>query len=285
MTRKFWTTNLKQVAGILVPIFLSILVPQFGITHRANEIPAVFAFNSSANVSEVFADFGLEASQIFSGTYKADVDLETFLTMRHDSRFAYVEKDAPVSVAAIIPSDPFFTTDSGLADKQWYLAKTHVPDAWEFTRGSPAVTVAIIDTGIHASHVELNDGRIVEGYNVITKQLIPANSDSDDNGHGTAVAGVIGAASNNIRGMAGINWNIKIMPIKALAADGTGDLSAVAAGVVWAADHGANIINLSLGGPGYGADMTMSNAIGYAFGRGVLIVSAAGNDLADQGLN
>jgi hypothetical protein len=185
----------------------------------------------------------------------------------------------------ITTSDPFFTTDAAAINNQWYLPKTHVPEAWDYTKGSGSVTVAVVDTGIHASHIELNDGRVVEGFNVLTNQIIPANSNSDDNGHGTSVAGVIGAIPNNAKGLAGINWNIRLMPIKALASDGTGDLSAVSAGIVWATDHGANIVNLSLGGAGFAADATLSNAIAYAYNHGVLIVSAAGNDLADHGLN
>ncbi len=185
----------------------------------------------------------------------------------------------------ITTTDPFFTSKDTDPDKQWYLPKTKILDAWGYSKGSNNVTVAIIDTGIHASHIELNDGRVISGFNTITNQAIPASSDSDDNGHGTAVAGVIGAIPNNGKGIVGINWNIKLMPIKALAADGTGDISTVAAGIVWAADHGANIINLSLGGEGFPADINLSAAITYAFQHNVLVVAAAGNDNADQGLN
>src|SRR3989344_4424801 len=187
--------------------------------------------------------------------------------------------------AFAITYDPFLVTDPSKIDKQWYLPKTHILEAWDYSKGSSSVIVAIVDTGIHASHIELNDGRVIAGFNVLTKQDILANSNSDDNGHGTAVAGVIGAIPNNAKGIAGINWDIKLMPIKALAADGTGDLASVASGIVWATDHGANIINLSLGGAGFGADQTLANAIIYAYDHGVLVVAAAGNDLADHGLN
>lgn len=206
-------------------------------------------------------------------------------SLQSDSHIVYAETDSLIEASTVTVNDPYFTIDSLQDEKQWYLSKTKVPEAWDYGRGSNSVVVAIIDTGIHASHVELNDGRVIEGYNTITNQVIPTNSDSDDNGHGTAVAGVIGAIPNNGRGISGINHNIKLMPVKALHGDGTGNISAVAAAIVWAADHGANIINLSLGGPGFGADQTLNNSISYAFGRGVLIVSAAGNDLADQGIN
>src|SRR5579885_423096 len=190
-----------------------------------------------------------------------------------------------VHAFAISTSDPFFTTDSSNIDKQWYLPKIQVPGAWDYTKGSNTVIVGIVDTGIHASHIELNDGRVIAGFNVLTNQPIAANSDSDDNGHGTDVAGVIGAIANNNQGIAGINWNVQLMPVKALAADGTGDLNAVSQGIIWATDHGASIINLSVGGSGFGIDPTLANAISYAFNHNVLLVAAGGNDLADHGLN
>src|SRR3989344_4678820 len=121
-----------KFAGILVPIFLSMLVPQFGAAQNSSTVQALFSISPTAVTARVLSDYGLLPSELFSNTYKADVDLETFLAMEKDPRFAYVEKDARVKAAVVIPSDPFFTTDPGLADKQWYLAKTHVPDAWEF---------------------------------------------------------------------------------------------------------------------------------------------------------
>jgi hypothetical protein len=230
MTKKFRKLN-KIIAGILMPVFLSLLLP-------ANS----------------------QADQI-------------------------VETERQVLAININATDPFYTTNASDIDKQWYLSKIKISQAWEHSTGSSNVVVAIIDTGIHASHIELNDGRVIAGYNSITKTPIPANSNSDDNGHGTAVAGVIGAIPNNAKGIVGINWKVSLMPIKALSADGTGGLSAVTDGIIWATDHGANIINLSLGGIGFDADLGLSSAITYAYERGVLIVAAAGNDLADEGIN
>jgi subtilisin family serine protease len=211
--------------------------------------------------------------------------MPVFLFILLIPQFSQAQIDSRVYALSVTSSDPFFTVDATDFAKQWYLPKIKIPETWDYTKGNNSVVVAIVDTGIHASHIELNDGRVIAGYNTITNQDIPANSNSDDNGHGTNVAGVIGAIPNNNRGIAGINWNIKLMPIKALAADGTGALSAVAAGIIWATDHGANIINLSVGGAGFAADQNLSRAITYAFTRNVLIVAAAGNDLADLGLN
>jgi subtilisin family serine protease len=277
-------------AGILLPIFLFTLIPLD--LQAADNIKIIFALGDQSQAAAVLRDHPLiSESLVFKGTdalpqtYRAEADSSVVYSLLQDPRILYVESDYSVQASAITANDTFFTTDTLADEKQWYLPKVKIPDAWEFGRGTGSVTVAIIDTGIHAQHLELNDGRIIEGYNTVTNQAIAANSNSDDNGHGTAVAGVIGAIPNNGKGIAGINWNIKLMPIKALNADGTGAISSVAAAIVWAADHGVQIINLSLGGPGFGADATLNNAVQYAFNKGILIVAAAGNDLADQGIN
>ena len=106
---------------------------------------------------------------------------------------------------------------------------------------------------------------------------------SDENGHGTLVAGVIAATPNNFRGIAGAAFTVTLMPLKALDATGSGNSSDVAAAIVWAADHGANIINMSLGGVGFANDVVLSNAITYAFKKNIVIVAAVGNDVAVTG--
>ena len=280
--------------GISLPIFLLTAFLAHPTAAVDGPVKIIFALNNVPDLNSVSEDYRLSAvSLVFaekpSGhlpqTYRATADFVDYSNLKNDERLKYAELDLPVTAAAITTTDPFFTTDYTQDDKQWYLPKIKAAEAWEINKGSNNILVAVIDTGINGQHIELNDGRIAEGYNVVTNTAIPANFNSDDNGHGTAVAGVIGAIPNNGRGIAGINWFVKIVPVKALSADGTGSISTVAAAIIWAADHGANIINLSLGGPGFGADMTLNNAITYAFNKGVLIVAAAGNDLADQGLN
>ncbi len=274
--------------GILMPIFLFAPATQAISTEP---IAAVFSLRNNEDREALDARYNLESKHLFGTVYKAKVPAQSFEPFKNDPQLVYAEKDGTVSVSEltvtqlVVTDDPFFTTDAAAENKQWYLPKVSIPEAWNYSKGSSNVTVAVIDTGIHASHMELNDGRVIEGYDIIKNQAIFPNSNSDDNGHGTAVAGVIGAIPNNHIGLAGVNWNVKLMPVKTLTAEGTGEISDLAAGIVWAADHGANIINLSLGGPGYGADMTLSNAITYAYEKGVLIVAAAGNDLALNGQN
>lgn len=227
----------------------------------------------------------------FGSVYTASLGSLELARLANDPRVNYAEADHGVAVSSITvqalttTDDPFFTTDSALEDKQWYLPKIRLPEAWGYGQGSDKVTVAVVDTGIHAHHIELNDGRVVEGYDVLAGQPIPANAASDDNGHGTAVAGIIGSIPNNGKGISGIDWRVRLMPVKALEADGTGVVSSVAAGIIWAADHGANVINLSLGGQGFGNDSTLNNAIVYAHNKGAVIIAAGGNDSADNGVN
>jgi subtilisin family serine protease len=212
-----------------------------------------------------------------------------FLQETLAGQYEYLEVDQPVvakaQVEGVSANDPGFTKNAADVDRQWGLAKAQFPAAWEKTKGSTRVIVAVIDTGVDQTHEDLADGRYTRGFNFISDTDITVGSNSDDNGHGTLVAGVIGATPNNDIGIAGTNWHVSIMPIKALKATGTGSSSDIAAALVWAADHGANIVNLSLGGVGFGHDTTLSNAITYAYEKNVLLVAAAGNDVVTTGGN
>jgi subtilisin family serine protease len=178
-------------------------------------------------------------------------------------------------VAAAQKDTVFEQLDTTPNDADWYaqwgLRRISMPSVWDRTRGSNNVVVAVLDTGVASGHPDLQ-GAILPGYNLVD----PAKPPADDNGHGTAVAGIIAARTNNHEGIAGVCWTCSILPIKVLAADGTGDTARVAAGVVRAADAGARVISMSLGGPG--ADRTLDDAIAYALGKGAIVVAAAGNN-------
>ncbi len=158
-------------------------------------------------------------------------------------------------------------------------------EAWDKTTGSNSNIVAIVDTGVDFTHEDLRAAYAVRGFNFVTRQGIEPYTNSDDNGHGTLIAGILGATPNNNRGIAGTNWQVSIMPLKALDSQGRGKSSDIAEAIVWATDNGAQIINLSLGGIGFGHDSTLANAVSYAFNKNVLMVAAAGNDSADNGVN
>jgi len=139
--------------------------------------------------------------------------------------------------------------------------------------GAP-VLVAVVDTGVAADHPALA-GRVVSGWNFVAGDT----DTSDDNGHGTAVAGIVTAAEAS-SGIPNACAQCRILAVKALAANGTADWDTVSAAVKWAADHGANVINLSLGSahvPG-----SIADAVSYALSKGVIVVAAAGNEGQDE---
>ncbi len=159
-------------------------------------------------------------------------------------------------------------------DYQWNMRNIGANQGWDITTGSSSVIVAVVDSGVDLTHPDLASN-IIEGKTFVDGTYSPA----DDEGHGTHVAGIIGAVGNNGIGVAGMAWQTKIMPIKVLDSYGNGTDSAVAQGIIWAADHGADIINLSLGGPG--SSSTLENAVNYAYNAGALVVAAAGNSYQD----
>lgn len=197
----------------------------------------------------------------------------------------YLETNQTFSAQTIYVNDPGFTSNTQDIDKEWGLVKAGFLDAWTESVGSPSTTVAIIDTGVDATHEDLQDMHLKDGYDFVNNTLISGRKNTDDNGHGTLVAGILAASVNNGIGIAGSNWQISVMPIKALDSSGKGDSATISQAIIWATDHGANIINLSLGGIGFDHDSTLANAISYAYYRNVVLVAAAGNDVAKTGGN
>ncbi len=154
--------------------------------------------------------------------------------------------------------------------KQWNFRSINVEKAWDNNHGE-GITVAVIDTGV--SRVpDLKDTDFVEGYDFVNDRL----DASDDNGHGTHIAGTIAQSTNNNYGVAGIAYRAKIMPLKVLSVAGGGTVSDIAEAIRYAADHGASVINLSLGGGG--ESTVLKQAIDYAYEKKVAIVAAAGNE-------
>ena len=165
----------------------------------------------------------------------------------------------------------FATSNDPYAANQWYFSKIEASQAWDITTGSTALTVAVIDSGVLASHPDLQ-GKVLAGYDFVNNDA----DATDDNGHGTSVAGVCAASSNNLLGVTGVAWSNPILPVKVLGADGSGNHSGIANGITWAADRGVRVINLSLGGTT--TSTTLQNAINYAWSKGAVIIAAAGNN-------
>jgi len=192
-----------------------------------------------------------------------------------------------------VPQDPLY-------DRQWHLRAVNAPAAWDVTVGDPHTVVAVVDTGILPSHPDLQ-GRLLAGWDFVSDSNAENDpqpgwdSDPTDTGtensdsssfHGTHVAGVIGAATNNSKGVAGMDWSCKILPVRAMGIKHEGTDADISAAIRWAAGlevasvpknpYPARIINLSFGGPGYSA--ALSQAISAAERAGAIVVAAAGNE-------
>ena len=185
--------------------------------------------------------------------------------LRTNPAVAYAEPNW-IYRAQATPNDPRYS-------QLWGLAKINAPTAWNTTTGSAAVKVAVVDSGIATDHLDLA-ANIVPGYDFVQGDSDPR----DFNGHGTHVAGTIGARGNNGVGVTGVDWQVSLMPVRVLDGGGSGSNANVAAGFAYACSHGASIVNASLGGTGYST--AMRDAIAAC--PNTLFVVAAGNDGIDD---
>jgi subtilisin family serine protease len=183
-------------------------------------------------------------------------------SLRQSGAFEFVERDYYAHTAAD-PDDPSYVA-------QWHLPKIGSPLAWSLSTGSPAVTIAVIDSGVFSHHPDLA-AKLVPGWN-----FVKDNADTSDVlGHGTAVAGATAAATNNGIGVAGVNWAARIMPLVAADDSDFAAYSDIAAAIQYAVDRGVRVINISIGGSNPSA--ALQKAIDYAWSRGGLIFAAAMN--------
>ncbi|MDO3678186.1 S8 family peptidase [Paenibacillus ehimensis] len=211
----------------------------------------------------VFESPSMEAKQLvgYFGKWNIDYAEPHFLYLTND--IAPVQP--PNSAAVITPNDSLYRR------YQWNLPQIETEAGWNVSKGSTDVVVAVVDTGVDLNHSDLRD-HLISGFNAIQPGARPA----DDVGHGTHVAGVIGALVNNNLGVAGMSWYNRIMPVKVLDSSGAGSTYAVAQGIIWATDHGAKVINMSLGN--YADAQFLHDAIKYAYDRDVVLIAASGND-------
>ncbi|UHA74154.1 S8 family peptidase [Paenibacillus sp. 481] len=195
-----------------------------------------------------------------------------------EPHYLYMTNEEKTSLRVLSPTSKTKAAQAGeepndlfYKNYQWNLPIIHTNGGWNLTKGKQNVVVAVVDTGVDLKHADLKN-KLVKGYNVFDPDKLP----QDDVGHGTHVAGIIGATVNNGEGVAGMTWYNPIMPIKALDSNGSGTSYSVAEGIIWATDHGAKVINLSLGNYADGA--FLHDAVKYAFERDVVLIAATGND-------
>ncbi|MBE9076236.1 peptidase S8 [Romeria aff. gracilis LEGE 07310] len=230
-----------------------------GLTRQIDDRLANLAqqFNLSPALNSEFS----EADHVY--VVQGDRDILQALRNSDLARFTEFIEPNYIYQSLFVPDDPDYA-------KQWNLQSINVEGAWAQNRGSGA-TVAVIDTGISRTP-DLQKTNFVPGYDFVNDR----DQADDDNGHGTHVAGTIAQSTNNGYGVAGIAYEANLMPLKVLSAQGFGNVADITEAIRFAADNGADVINMSLGGGG--ASELMQEAVEYAHSKGVVIVAAAGNE-------
>ena len=235
--------------------------PKNGLNiHRKNLIKTTVT-KFRAHTKELNRDLGLTLIQL-------PKDRNYFKTLQELTKNPNVEYVEPnyIVKAQFIPNDPYYALE-------WGPQAIKIGSAWnkvDLTKRA-CVTIAILDSGINSNHEDLKDN-IIPGYDVINKD----NNTNDLLGHGTHVAGIAAGIANNGIGIAGIASGCKIMPVKVIDDDGSGSDADIIEGIKYATDHGAQVINMSLGGPD--SSNAIQDAVNYAIRRGVSVVAAAGNE-------
>lgn len=193
----------------------------------------------------------------------------------------YAEPKYHLSTHLFSPNDTYYS-------EQWNLSKINTPEAWDYDSdsnpygGDSSVKIAVLDTGVSYENYEtyvqapdLANTNFVSGYDFVNND----NHANDDNGHGTNITEIIAASTNNAKGIAGIAFNVSIMPVKVMDGNGEGSIIHVASGIEWAVNHGADIINMSIGtGEEEFYSETLYDAVKYAQNNEVILLSSTGND-------
>lgn len=254
-------------------------------------IPSIDRLNKQYGVTTVRKLFSWQKStlsNIYRFTFNESIDVK-LVTMEYEKvrSVIYAEPDY-IAQTCKVPNDSLFWF-------QWGLLKIQSPKAWDVETGDSSVIIAILDTGVNTKHPDLEahiwvnedevpNNSLDDDYNGFVDDihgwnfLYNNNQPLDSSGHGTSVAGIVAAVTNNHIGIAGVDWGAKIMALRVLKNNGQGLYSDIAEAIVYAADNGARVINLSLGA--YFYSQVLEEAISYAYPTSVM-VGAAGNDNND----
>ncbi len=284
-------TTLKRRIPILLSVLAVLMLlipassfatppsPDFRVDVNAPAVPGQFVikFKPGTRAEQRAAEVQARGGRLISRIQALDSDLAEFSALvgqanpraaeallnafKNNPHIEYVEPNYVYS-ADFTPNDPSLS-------QQWAWGVIQAFQAWDVTQGSSSVTIAVVDTGIQNTHADL-DAKGGGGYDFVSNDSTP----QDGNGHGTHVSGTSAAETNNSTGGAGTCPNCRLMGVRVLDNNGSGTLANVASGITYAADNGAKVVNLSLGGSG---STTLQNAVNYAWNAGVFLACAAGN--------
>jgi thermitase len=271
-SRRFLLPVIIAVLSLLILPLGVLAGPDSGdsapVDHSSGEIIVKFATSASpADIAQIHRQNRGQVKQRITAIGAQVVAVGQGQVMKNvraysaNPKVAYAEPNYLCQVIGD-PDDQYF-------GRQWGMSKVEAPQAWDVTTGSSGTNIAILDTGVDEDHPDLA-GKVVTNANF-------SNSSTPDDryGHGTHVAGIAAASTNNGIGVAGLGHDATIMNVKVLDDNGSGYYSWVANGIIWAADNGAEVINLSLGGRSY--SQILEDAVKYAWSKGVVIVASAGN--------
>lgn len=265
---------LRALSLVLVPFFLIILflpvVQVFASQSPGSPKRILVKFSSktekAAIVSRISAKEISEIPRIDVAVLEVKDAVETIRNLRNE-RIDYVEIDA---VATALTNDTLYSNQWALPKISWDKLDA---SASAYNPSTPSAEIAVVDTGVDYTHPDLSGKVDTESdWDFVNND----DNAMDDNLHGTHVAGIAAAATNNSTGIGGVSINTaKILPVKVLNQSGSGYYSWIASGIIYAVDHGARVINLSLGGSV--RSTTLEQAVNYAWNKGAVVVAAAGN--------
>jgi thermitase len=259
---------LMASAALPSAIFAEEVDSQAGKLYAPGQVVVKYKDNASASavksarakangtVMEKNNKLGFEVVKV-KGSVEATIE-----KLKKDPNVEYAEPNYYLH-ASYTPNDPYFST------RQYGPQKIQAPQAWDIAEGSGA-KIAIVDTGVQSNHPDLA-GKVVGGWDFVDNDSTP----QDGNGHGTHCAGIAAAVTNNSTGIAGTAPKASILAVRVLNNSGSGTWTAVANGITYAADQGADVISLSLGGTV--GNSGLQQAVDYAWSKGSVVVAAAGN--------
>ncbi len=270
--KKYWFFVLAVIAALLLSPLVSSAAPAGAAPDRDERHAADWVLvkfqpgtdrikegeihrKHGGEVLDVIPGIDVQVVKITSGRAREKAD-----EYARDREVRFAEPDF-VAQATLTPNDQYF-------GNQWGMVKIQAPQAWDLTAGA-GVKIAILDTGIDQDHEDL------QAKIIANKNFTRSKTADDKYGHGTHVAGIAAGITNNGKGVAGVGYGASLMNVKVLGDTGSGNYSWIASGIIWAADNGARVINMSLGGSS--GSSTLEDAVNYAWSKGVVVVAAAGN--------